>query len=345
MRRIRFGIALAISVGLAGCSVGSTPSSTKHPATTATQSASSTSPSPQSTSPALVWLNTQAEPWNRIMNADVDAIPIDAGNNPTAYMAEYRAACQKIAADAGNALKIPEAPISSLESAWEQMVIATQIFGTACLLVATDPTSTYLATQTSDEATMNADVATWNSVVTALRGQGAATTTPTTAAPTTVPPPTTTSPPPPEPYFSIAGTESTLSDIAAGFGDSLGWYYNKSNGDWEGNTKDGFCQITITNSEGEASNLADNIVFSCGLPTNPSAVTHADAQEETLFTTTLVGQDVGAPAVQWLSQQVTAAANGNGVNNQKTFTGPLGPIQVSVNIGDSQSTIGLLTGY
>jgi hypothetical protein len=38
-------------------------------------------------------------------------------------------------------------------------------------------------------------------------------------------------------------------------------------------------------------------------------------------------------------------ANGNGVNNQKTFTGPLGPIQVSVNIGDSQSTIGLLTGY
>ena len=59
----------------------------------------------------------------------------------------------------------------------------------------------------------------------------------------------------------------------------------------------------------KASNLADNVVFSCGLPTNPSAVTHADAQEETLFTTTLVGQDVGAPAVQWMSQQVTAAAN------------------------------------
>jgi len=163
-----------------------------------------------------------------------------------------------------------------------------------------------------------------------------------TAPPTTT---TTTSPTPPEPYFSIPGTESTLSNIADKFGDSLGWYYNKSNGDWEGNTQDSFCQISITNSEGEASNLADNVVFSCGLPTDPSAVTHSDAQEETLFTLTLIGQDVGAPAAQWLSQEVTNAASGNGVDDEKTFTGPLGPIQVSANIGNSQSTIGLLTGY
>ncbi len=42
---------------------------------------------------------------------------------------------------------------------------------------------------------------------------------------------------------------------------------------------------------------------------------------------------------------MTTAANGSGVNDQKTFTGPLGPIQVSANIGNSQSMIGLLTGY
>lgn len=99
------------------------------------------------------------------------------------------------------------------------------------------------------------------------------------------------------------------------------------------------------NSEGEASNLADNVVFSCGLPLNPSAVTQADAQEEALFTSTLVGQDVGTAALQWLDQQVTTAANGNGVDNTMTFTGPLGPIHLSANIGKGQSTVGLLTGY
>jgi hypothetical protein len=168
-------------------------------------------------------------------------------------------------------------------------------------------------------------------------------TAPPTVPPSTAPPPppTTTTAPPSEPYISIPGTESTLSGIAAEFGDSLGWHYDKSQGQTVGTTGDDFCEIDIVNSEGEASNLADNVTFSCGLPDDPSAVTHADTQEEALFTTTLVGQDVGTPAVQWLASQVDAG----GAPSEQTFTGPLGPIQVSVNDGDGQSSIGLLTGY
>jgi hypothetical protein len=175
----------------------------------------------------------------------------------------------------------------------------------------------------------------------------APTTTITTPPTTAPPPPPTTAPSAPsaQPFISVPGTESTLSNIASGFSDSLGWHYSKSQGDWEGNTGDNFCQISIVNSEGEASNLADNVVFTCGLPTNPSAVSQTDAQEEALFTTTLVGQDVGPPAAQWLSQQVIAAGNGSGVVTQKLFTGPLGPIEVQLNIGNGQSTIGIITGY
>jgi hypothetical protein len=141
--------------------------------------------------------------------------------------------------------------------------------------------------------------------------------------------------------MSIPGTESTLSGIASQFGDNLGWHYDKGEGQTIGTTGDDFCEIDIVNSEGEASNLADNVTFSCGLPDNPSAVTHSDTQEEALFTLTLVGQDVGKPAAQWLAAQVDAS----GAPSEQTFTGPLGPIQVSVNDGDGQSSIGLLTGY
>ena len=48
---------------------------------------------------------------------------------PTLHACE--AACTQLGDDAGNALKIPSAPDSTLQFDWQTMVTATQIYATA----------------------------------------------------------------------------------------------------------------------------------------------------------------------------------------------------------------------
>jgi hypothetical protein len=122
----------------------------------------------------------------------------------------------------------------------------------------------------------------------------------TTAPPTTIVVPTTTAAS--AGYFSLDKARAFFSGVAAQYQSvPLHWFYSKANGDFETNSAGDFCNLSLTNAEGESATEVDNISISCGLPDNQSAVTNSETHEATAFDVGAVQTFSSPAAVTWLN--------------------------------------------
>lgn len=168
MRRKRWtgaaGLALVGALALTGSLSGMATAAPEHNATKPSDSKAA----------QLAWLNSRAEPWNHKMNADQNAIDkvTDDPNIPSKrFFSNLNQACLKMLHDAGKADKVPAAPSSNLDEAWEVMIADTEVYAADCLDVTQDRTKADLTTWTKSGKTMESATAVWNTAVDVLRGK------------------------------------------------------------------------------------------------------------------------------------------------------------------------------
>jgi hypothetical protein len=180
-----FFLAAATLLGVGACSCGS--SSSARPSTASTPSTGSTASTGSTTSTTGAsassgdpsgWLTAQAGQWNATLNADQNSVDAAAsasgGVSGSTYFSQLSAACTKMLADAGKAKTIPGAPSAALESAWNGMLAATEVYAEECLQVVDTRSTADLTAWKGGLKSMNTANHKWNLEVSKVQDEAAA---------------------------------------------------------------------------------------------------------------------------------------------------------------------------
>ena len=108
--------------------------------------ASSSAPSPTSTVAATAnvtpreWLASNAAHWNNQLNKDQNDVDSAAGTtsgvSSSTYFKRLTSVCTKLQDHAQQAMGVSKAPTASLQSAWDGMLAATEVYASKCLQLA-----------------------------------------------------------------------------------------------------------------------------------------------------------------------------------------------------------------
>jgi hypothetical protein len=218
--------ASTIAFTAAACGSSSAGGNTGRNTTAAAASAPSAGAS--RSSPSLTWLNKYAEPWNKKMNVDQNAVGSEGARpqNPVVpYWNRVTAACTKLEKDATEALKQPASPDANLTKLWDAMVGQTIRYANDCIAIPLSTTPKQAAqTLVNANNVLMTKITDWNTGVTELRAGKRVTlsSTPTSSTvsttTTTLPTPTTQAVNPDIAIFDsfVAKVKTDLSDCVNG---------------------------------------------------------------------------------------------------------------------------------
>lgn len=157
---------LFVGSAATGCS----SSGTAAPSTTATASDSIFAGS------ASTWLSSNAEHWNRALNADQQTIDLASAAvseaTPTEFFGRLASACTSMRDDADKALAIPHAPLASLDSTWRTMLADTLAYASDCLALTRTGTNADFTRWKDSLSAMNGASAAFNTAVASVTGAG-----------------------------------------------------------------------------------------------------------------------------------------------------------------------------